>query len=66
MPEPAEINRYLSPGWRTKLKSPSGPKARSFIPGFRCSNIQRVPMLSDCALTVTAIDSGREGVDDRV
>ncbi|MOA70042.1 hypothetical protein D3C78_1986230 [compost metagenome] len=34
-PEPADMKRYFSPGWRTKLKSPSGPKAFSRMPGFR-------------------------------
>ncbi|MEY9166933.1 hypothetical protein ABIE78_005052 [Sinorhizobium fredii] len=60
------MKRYFSPGWRTKLKSPSGPSAFSTTPGFRLSNIQRVPMLPGWALTVTATESGRDGEDDSV
>ena len=40
---------------------PFGPKARIRMPGLRWSSIQRVPIEVDCALTVTEIDSGREG-----
>jgi hypothetical protein len=35
-------------------------------PGLRFSNIQRVPMLPGCALTVTAIENGRDGEEDSV
>ena len=35
-------------------------------PCLRWSNIQRVPMLPACALTVTAIENGRDGLDDSV
>ena len=36
------------------------------VPTPRLSNIQRVPMLPGCALTVTAMENGRDGDDDRV
>lgn len=36
------------------------------MPGFRWSNIQRVPTLPACAFTVTEMDSGREGLDEMV
>ena len=66
MPEPAETNRYLAEGWLCSENSPAGPNALTWPPGLRFSNIQRVPTLPACALTVTAIENGRDGEDDSV
>ena len=66
IPDPAEMNRYFSAGWRKELNTPAGPCALIRMPGFRWSSIQRVPMLPGCALTVTEIDKGRDGLDEIV
>lgn len=66
MPDPAEMNRYLSAGKSVWVNQPAGPVAFNWVPGTRWSSIQRVPMLSACALTVTEMDRGREGDDEIV
>ena len=66
MPEPAERKRYFAAGLLCSEKSPAGPYAFTCVPGRRLSNIQRVPMLPACAFTVTAIENGRDGLDESV
>lgn len=50
----------------TGTSSSAGPCARSRMPGLRWSSIQRVPRLPGRALTITEIDSGREGEEAMV
>ena len=66
MPDPALMNRYFAAGWTWCEKSPPGPVALIAMPGRRWSSIQRPPMLSGWALTVTVSDVGREGADEIV
>ena len=66
MPVPAEIKRYLLRLRIGRVKMPAGPLARSFMPTFSWSSIQRVPMLPDPAFTVMARVSGRDGDDEIV
>ena len=66
MPEPAEMKRCLRAGCKAALNRPAGPCALSRIPARRLLISQRVPSDPACALTVSEIELGREGLDEIV
>ncbi len=58
--------QYFSEDNARRKNHRAARRAFNFMPGLRLSNIQRVPIDSFCALTVTATAKGRDGVDDSV